>query len=255
MSEQPAALITVRTSSGRLPKKCFLQLGGRSVLEHVIERAANGGFRPIVCTSIDKSDLEIVELSRKLNVEYFQGDLENKLNRWKMCMGKFNLSNVHLVDADDPYFDPVECHESYALLADSPFDLVLTSQKSDSGFASVGTSITMGFIEKIVDRSKELKSSNFDVIPWELLLNSEDSFLTKPASNIGTPSDIDMRLTLDYPEDHWMLSILAMNFPFNVPRVEVEHFLVENPTVRQINLFRNQDFANNKKNFKSVQFN
>ena len=255
MSEQPTALITVRASSGRLPKKCFLQLGGRSVLEHVIERAANGGFRPIVCTSIDKSDLEIVELSRKLNVEYFQGNLENKLNRWKMCMDKFKLSKVHLVDADDPYFDPVECHRSYALLADSPFDLVLTSQKSDSGFASVGTSISRGFIEKVVDRSKELKSSNFDVIPWELLLHSGDLIMTMPNSDIGTPLDIDMRLTLDYPEDQWMLSILAMNFPLDVPRAEVEHFLVENPTVRQINLFRNQDFIRNKKNFKNVQFN
>jgi len=254
MSERPAALITVRTSSGRLPKKCFLPLGDHRVLEHVIQRTSQGGFRPIVCTSVDESDQEIIELSQRLGVEYFQGDLENKLNRWKMCMEKFDLSQVHLVDADDPYFDPIECQKSYSLLVDSSHEMVLTSQKSDSGFASVGTSITRKLIEKIVDRSKELKSSNFDVIPWELLLHSDDSITTMPASDLGFPSEIEMRLTLDYPEDHWMLSIIAMNFPFDIARVEVERFLVENPTVRQINLFRGQDFLSNKKSFKSAQF-
>ena len=255
MNDSPVALVTVRASSGRLPRKCFLPLGGRPVLEHVITRAALGGFRPLVCTSTDETDDDVAQLASKLGVEVFRGNLENKLNRWKECMNEYGLSRAHLVDADDPYFDPIECQTSYQLLVEHAYDMVLTSQKSDSGFASVGTSVTGRFMNEIALRAGRLRSSNFDVIPWDLLLQATDRVITMPNNDLGIGSDVAMRLTLDYPEDYWMLCILAMNLSVDTPRIEVEQFLIAHPSVRSLNLFRSQDFLQNKELFKNAQFN
>lgn len=254
MNDSPVALVTVRASSGRLPKKCFLPLGEYSVLEHVVRRLQAGGFFPVICTSTHPTDVEIVELAKGLGVDYFQGDLDNKLNRWKVCMQQFSLKRVHLVDADDPYFDPIEMHRSYRRLLDTGFDLVLTSWKSDSGFASVGSSVTSNFMSELVTRSKALKSSNFDVIPWDLLLHPTDSVLIMPDNDLGFPLDIEMRLTLDYPEDHELLKILGAEFTYDAPRVEIERFLVSHPELRLLNLFRGKDFLQNKEDFKSAHF-
>ena len=85
MNDRPVALVTVRASSGRLPQKCFLPLGKYSVLEHVVRRVQAGGFLPIICTSTHTNDQKIVKLATGIGVDYFQGDLENKLNRWNVC--------------------------------------------------------------------------------------------------------------------------------------------------------------------------
>lgn len=254
MSEIPVALITVRASSSRLSSKCFLPLGGVSVLEHVIRRVQAGGFNPIVCTSIKASDDQIEDLANQLGAKFFRGDLENKLNRWKSCMQEFDLNTAHLVDADDPYFDPIEMHESYELLVRTPLDLVLTSARSDSGFASVGTSIRFSFIQELVNRAAQLKSTNFDVIPWDLLLQSDDFMTSMPDKNLGIPADVDLRLTLDYPEDYEMLAVLGAQFDYEVPRISIEKYLLSNPELRESNLFRSQDFLDNKQDFRRTQF-
>ena len=146
-------------------------------------------------------------------------------------------------------------HRSYEQLVEHPSDLVLTSIKSDSGFASVGTSVAADFMSELVARSQTLKSANFDVIPWDLLLRPTDHVSTMPDNDLGFPPDIEMRLTLDYPEDHTLLKILGEEFAFDVPRIEVERYLVEHSEVRLLNLFRSKDFLQNKVDFKKVQFN
>lgn len=254
MSDNPPALITVRATSGRLPNKCFLPLGGIRVLDHVIYRVRAGGFRPIVCTSVEVSDDRIEAIAHELGVEVFRGDLENKLNRWKSCMQEFNLPAAHLVDADDPYFDPIEMHESYDFMMDESFNLVRTSIRSDSGFASVGTSIRFDFIQELVKRATSLKSSNFDVIPWDLLLLPEDLVAIMPDKNLGISPSLILRLTLDYPEDYELLSTLGKVFKVDTPRSEIESFLSNNKNLLEINLSRGVDFMQNKSNFISNHF-
>ena len=47
-------IITVRTSSTRLPKKCLLSFGEYNVINHVINRCKYFKIEPIVCTSTDE---------------------------------------------------------------------------------------------------------------------------------------------------------------------------------------------------------
>ena len=99
------AFITVRSSSTRLPEKCFLPFGTGSVLEHVIRRVKHYDLDPIVCTTTEVTDDTIIELAKKCNVKFFRGPVENKLLRWSQCCEHFDLESFHSIDADDPFFD------------------------------------------------------------------------------------------------------------------------------------------------------
>ena len=79
------ALITVRASSSRLPRKCFLPFGKLSMLEHIIKRAEHYNLKPIICTTDKTDDEEIVKIAIKLGIQYFCGCSINKLQRWRDC--------------------------------------------------------------------------------------------------------------------------------------------------------------------------
>ena len=93
-------LITVRTNSNRLKKKCLLNFGKVNIIEHVITRALKGNIIPVVCTTQSKSDDIIVIIAKKLKVKFFRGSNKNKIKRWHDCAKKFNLKSFHTIDAE-----------------------------------------------------------------------------------------------------------------------------------------------------------
>ena len=84
-------LVTVRTSSTRLPAKCLLPFGDGNVLNHIIRRARAYGIEPIICTSVDNSDNIIENIASDEGVRCFRGSLSNKLKRWLDCATFFGL--------------------------------------------------------------------------------------------------------------------------------------------------------------------
>lgn len=245
MSEK--LLITARFSSTRLPGKMLLRLGDHSVLGHSFSRARAAGFTPVLCTSTDSSDDALVEEACKYQVQSFRGDLFNKIQRWSDCMRSLELSDVHIVDGDDPFFDPIEIAASLENLRKNSLDLVRTSERSDSGFASVGMSITNSFLFTLSKRATQLSGSNFDVIPWDLILGPHDKVVIAPDMFLIDDKLLHIRLTLDYPEDKIMMDSIVRKFDFDVPRKLIEEFLVRNPQILSINSSKTSEFIDNKR--------
>lgn len=244
---QNSLLITARYSSSRLPGKLLMVIGENTVLGHCILRALSAGFHPILCTSTESSDDVLVLEASKYGISSFRGELFNKLKRWNDCFTKIGLSDGHVLDADDPFFDPQEIRESLRKLRLEQLDLVRTSDRSDSGFATVGMSVTSQFMATLAMRSQGLESDDFDVIPWDRIIlpgdnvkQAEDNFLT-------LNRDQQLRLTLDYHEDFILLDLIARRFGFDCPRQTIEDFLLENPEILGINESRTRDFLANKK--------
>ena len=240
-------LITARYSSSRLPGKILLELGGHSILGHSLSRAKTAGFSPILCTSTDASDDALVAEADKYGVKSFRGHLLNKIQRWSDCVMKFRLRDAHIVDGDDPYFDTDEIERSITSLRVNDLDLLRTSERSDSGFATVGMSIRSEFLVKLAKRASLLPSSDFDVIPWDLLLKPTDRVNVAPNSYLLEDSSHQIRLTLDYPEDLLLMRRIAEKFGFDSPRKEIEAYLLQNSEILSINHTRTHDFLNNKK--------
>jgi hypothetical protein len=51
-----------------------------------------------------------------------------------------------------------------------------------------------------------------------------------------------------------LLNKISEKHQYSEKRATIEKFLLDNPKIREINLFRNKDFIQNKKNSKIVEF-
>ena len=78
-------LVTVRSSSTRLKKKCFLKLGKYSIIEHILKRAKKLKLNPIICTTNLPIDKIFKNIANKNKVKVFFGSEKNKLKMVQLC--------------------------------------------------------------------------------------------------------------------------------------------------------------------------
>jgi spore coat polysaccharide biosynthesis protein SpsF len=229
--------ITVRTSSTRLPNKCLLPLGDEKVISHVVKRAISYGIEPIICTSIDKSDDILEEISKELGVKCFRGSLVNKLKRWLDCAEHFKVNSFHTIDADDPLFDGKEMIASLDLLRSKDCDVVCPTESSSAGGASVGYSLTTAIIKKALEN---LDPDTDTEMMWYYLekVSQVKMEILPEASN----ANIKVRLTLDYEEDYWLLASIARILGNSASRYAVNQLFLNNPDFSKINFFRNKEW-------------
>ena len=83
------AIVTVRSLSSRLEKKCYQKIFENiSLIEAVINRAKKINAKVIVATSEETSDDKIEKIALDKNVSIFRGSLQNKIHRWYSCFEK-----------------------------------------------------------------------------------------------------------------------------------------------------------------------
>jgi len=230
------AFITVRTSSTRLPQKCLLPFGDGNILEHIIRRAKHYSLDAIVCTSVDKSDDIIQLIAENEDVKCFRGSMLNKLKRWCDCCDHFNIEKFHTVDADDPFFDGELMKKSFMLLNEG-YDMVCPTESSSAGAATVGYSITRNIINKACKLTEENEDTE---MMWYYLEK------VKGLRKIVLPEEergqIQVRLTLDYEEDYWLLQTVRRIVGNFATRKNVDDLFRRNPDLYKINWFRNEEW-------------
>jgi spore coat polysaccharide biosynthesis protein SpsF len=230
-------LITVRTSSSRLPSKCLLPFGDGNVLQHVIRRAIFFDIEPIVCTSTDVSDDIIENIASGESVKCFRGSLVNKLKRWSDCADRYGLQVFHTVDADDPFFDGKEIARSMKMLRDEDLDMVCPTKSSSSGGASVGYSLTAEIVRRV---SNSLREETDTEMMWYYIEKIPD--LRKKILDEKSSRPLSLRLTLDYPEDYWLLDSVRRILGSYATKIEIENLFEINPDLYKINWFRNEEW-------------
>lgn len=101
------AMIQARYGSSRLPGKILMDLGGKPVLQRVIERVQRSGHidEVIVVTSIDKQNLPILRLCTDLGVRAFAGAEDDVLDRYYQMAKLIRPDYVVRVTADCPCYD------------------------------------------------------------------------------------------------------------------------------------------------------
>jgi spore coat polysaccharide biosynthesis protein SpsF len=246
-------IITVRSSSSRLKKKCFLKINDLMIIEHVILRCLHGNITPIICTSRNKEDNVLVEIAKKYEINFFQGSLVNKIKRWHDCIKSKKIKYFHTIDADDPYFDYYAVRESLDLLKKQKLDLVKPSKASRYGGASEGYSFSHKGIAKLYNSLKQFKlKSKLESLNTEMIDGYLDNSNLKYKIYRGKGYQIkkNIRLTLDYKEDFKLFKILFEKFGSFTNREVVNNFLKKNKHILKINYFRNNSWDKKQKNFK-----
>ena len=237
--------ISVRTSSTRLSNKCLLPFGDSSVISHIIRRALSYGIEPIVCTSSSKEDDVIQEIANREGVRYFRGCLDNKLQRWLDCAIYFNVEAFHTIDADDPFFDGDEMKSSMKILHEEGLDMVSPTKSSAAGGASVGYSLTTEIVKKAcngIDKETDTEMMWYYI---EKIPNLRTKVLPETRVNIS-----NIRLTLDYKEDYWLLESVRRVLGNLADRDQVDKLFLSNPDMYKINWFRNDEWQSLQANKK-----
>ncbi len=236
-----SGIISVRTSSTRLPKKCLLKFGDNTVIEHIIDRCKNYNIEPILCTSTDPEDDILIEIAKERKIKFFRGSLLNKGKRWSDCASYFSLKEFHTIDADDPFFDGTQMKESIEYLIDTNSDVITPTKTSSNGAASVGYSFKSDLIHKVSEKFNEEIDTEYI---WDFINQINPiKKLTLPEKNI---EKIKMRLTLDYEEDFLILNMVRLILGKEAKRDEINDLFKRNPDLHLINWFRNEDYLKNQ---------
>ena len=103
------AIIQGRMSSSRLPGKVLLDLGGKPMLQRVLERVrlAKGIDGIIVATSADTSDDPIQHWCDANNIACHRGSLHDVLDRFHGAAMASAADVIVRVTADCPFIDPI----------------------------------------------------------------------------------------------------------------------------------------------------
>tara|TARA_A100001388_G_C28772912_1_gene505099 strand:+ start:4082 stop:4837 length:756 start_codon:yes stop_codon:yes gene_type:complete len=234
--------VTVRSESTRLPRKCFLPLGKKSIIETVIARCIDSEIIPIICTTISSADDSLEELSNNLNVLIYRGSIKNKMQRWLKCAELFNLEDFHTIDADDPFFDQNLVKKSMKLRRSKNLDFVKPSIYSANGGASVGYSIKTSYLKSIIKNTDE----NSDTEMIDNLIEGNQIFSSARIEENQT-LNYQIRLTLDYEEDYWLIATIFRILGPNPKREKIVELFKLNPDLHNINFFRNTDWSNRQK--------
>ena len=77
-------IVQARTGSTRLPNKMIMDIEGKTLFEHIIERLTYTNYKNdiILATTNKERDDVLVDLSRKLNISHFRGSEDDVLERF-----------------------------------------------------------------------------------------------------------------------------------------------------------------------------
>jgi len=112
------ASIEARITSTRLPGKVLMGIGGKPVLQLMIERVRRSKFVNdiIIATTINKADDAVVSLAKEAKVNFYRGSEEDVLQRVLDAHREFKSDIIVELTGDCPLIDPLlidECIEFY----------------------------------------------------------------------------------------------------------------------------------------------
>jgi len=249
------AIIQARMGSTRLPNKVLLDLEGKPVIEHVIERVKKSKLisEVIVATTFEKEDLPIVKLCARMGVRVFCGSEDDVLDRFYQAAKLIKPKHIVRITADSPVIDS------------EVIDKVI------EGHLKENADYTSNDIKSTFPDGEELEIFTFESLKevWKNadLISEREHVITyitaRPErfklANVENEIDIsEKRWTLDNPEDWELISYLYKNLhPKNnlFGMEDILEFLKKNPKIEKVNkhLERNEGYQKSLKEDKIIE--
>jgi spore coat polysaccharide biosynthesis protein SpsF len=233
-------LIIGRLKSTRLPKKLLLDIKGRPVIAHMIDRLklAKKVDNIILCTSTNPQDYPLKEIAQDNNIDYHLGEPDDVLLRMLNAADEFNLDYILTITADCPFVDPIYADKIVEEYIDTDADLI---RQFDLPHGAFSYGIKIESLRKIV----ALKDSS-DTEVWGKYFTDTGLFsvldLSVKDAHHNRPG---LRMTLDYPEDFQFFKIIfdklyIKDKVFSLSKILT--LLDDNPEIIQINKSCGQKF-------------
>lgn len=102
------AIIQARMGSTRLQGKVLIDIQGKPLLEHVIDRVRMARLidRMVIATTFNEKDKAIIEFAKNLNIPYYVGSEDDVLDRFYQAAKKYKAATIVRITPDDPFKDP-----------------------------------------------------------------------------------------------------------------------------------------------------
>ncbi len=239
-----AIIITVRTGSSRLPQKCLRDIGGKRVIEHVIERAKRSKKADFIllCTTKLPEDNILCKIAIKNKVFVFRGSTEDKLDRWNEATKRYKVDFFVTFDGDDLLCDPE--------LADLTFE----QSKDGADFADFIEAnnvpcgaFTYGIRTSALRKVCEIKGT----VDTEMMVpyfTETGLFKVEPLKNVPEDLQREFRMTLDYEDDLKFFTNIFEHFGNKVFGLrDVIKYLDDNPEIVKINSYLQEKYLANQK--------
>ncbi len=194
-----AALIQVRTGSTRLKDKTFVELEGKPLLWHIIDRVKKAKhIKEIVITTTScKGDDRIEEFAKKDNIRIFRGSEDNVLDRFYQAAKKFNIDVIARVTADDPFKDPRVIDKAINIFLKEDYDYVSNTVKPTY---PEGIDIEVFSFKALEKAWKEADKTSEKEHVTPYIWKNPNLFKT---FNFEYKEDLsNLRWTIDYEEDY-----------------------------------------------------
>jgi len=188
-----AIFLSMRNKSKRLPGKHFLEIKGKTITEHLIDRLKKANLPIVLCTSINPDDKALVEMAEKEGIESFQGSEEDKLDRYLKAAEEYGIDFILVVDGDDIFCDPEYIQKIVEKFRETNADFIM-AKGLPLGATAFG--VKKDALAKVCELKKE-----DDTEVWGGYFTETDMFddqYVEAEQDVRYP---ELRMTLDYQED------------------------------------------------------
>ena len=226
-------LITGRLKSTRLPKKLLLEIKGKPIISHMIDRLklANQVDEIIICSSINDQDKPLANIAKQNGIKCYFGSPDDVLVRLLGAADKFNLDYILNITADCPFVDPDYADKIVDKYIETDADLI---RQFDLPHGVFSYGIKVDALRTVVGLKDStdtevwgryfIDTGLFDVLD----LDVENEKHKRPG----------LRMTLDYQEDFKFFQavfneLYVENKVFSL--TEILDFLDKNPEIIDIN--------------------
>ena len=238
------AIIPARLNSERLPGKALMEVCGRPIIHHLLDRVTACKHvvpeRTVVCVTQEKSDDPLVEAVKAYGAKIFRGSTNDIIARFYAAIDYFKFDAVIQIDGDDPlsateYMDLTMDR----LLSDPSLDIV-TCRGLPLGTAV--KSFTRAAMTRVLRHYRSIKNDTGFIY-----------FFTK--TGLCKQLEVDPispdhifetgRLTLDYQKDFIMFTALLEDLyaPHQVAGLaQVVKYLREHPEVVALNAGLDEEY-------------
>lgn len=236
------AIIQARMGSTRLPGKVLMELAGKPVLAHVVERlrACRRLDGIIVATSVNASDDAIDCWCAQAQVPCYRGSLQDVLDRYVQAARACGADAVVRITADCPAIDPFIVDEVVANFVDGGYEFYGLKGEFPDGLDC--TVFAISALERAW-RDAHLPSEREHVGPY--IEKNPQIFRSGGLEKFQGLQH--MRWTLDEPRDYAFLSavfsrLYQANHPFSAG--DVLTLLTREPAIALINagIVRNEGY-------------
>ena len=205
-------IIQARYNSIRFPGKVVKKINNKTVLEILIKRLSRSKFasKIIVACSKNQKDIAILNICKKLGINYSVGSEDDVLDRFYKAAKKYKGKNIVRITADCPLID-------YKIVDDviSNFFLKKVDYASNTNPPTFPDGLDVEVFKFSALKEAHIKANQFKerehVTPF--ILNN------KKFKKFNLKNSVDysfLRLTLDEKEDFFLIKKIIKNFKGNL---------------------------------------